>query len=414
MGNCHVVANIKVPTVLVRCDERSDDRKSRFFAIKQVAVSDEKNQIQTDISKVRKVITQMVTRDAVLHYNTWLSFAYTKELPGHVVVLEAVFDEYLNGLLSSIELYTRANASVPSMEQFVCGSDCSQHVFYKNDCGNTVISDKASMDSKQWLVDLNHRLNKCSFVLLFVESKMIGLDEPLYPGARTTNKPVTHDIHRTVFIFETTQDVTTMYHYDSYGGRSRNCVKPFTGQEFYEKIKPLVQTKRLVFQPGFEAKYAEHKGIQTMLQGGRIFRDPKSYLDDGYCQLYSLFWAYNVLQLRHLYKGKPLKEWGVFVERYYIKRYKDYPETLYDMVLSFGYFFARKMLDALLPADKVSSMMSRVVLQSCRGITYPITEKVKHLLEQTPLELTISATQKFRDSLNTECVTGTAQKKARK
>ena len=265
------------------------------------------------------------------------------------------------------------------------------------------------MNSQQWLEDLNTGLQTCPFLLLFVNAEMIGLEPPLYPGEMTdwsTKKPVTQYVHRTVFIFHTIGDVTTMYHYDSFGGVAlEDTINPFVGKQFYDNIKHFVNTN-LVFNDSL----SDRVGIQSVLRGGRKFRDHTSYLDNGYCKLYALFWAYNVLQLRESFVGTPLKDWAKFVERYYLNKYQNRIEDLYDLVLSFGFVAAKQMMLDKLSKSKASTLMSSFTggVTKSHGVLYPINIKV---LDSMPRETTIADIQTLRDMLDAKCHTESASKR---
>lgn len=361
MGNAANAAvqgklKMKLPSVSINCSPFMESLKPRNFRIPFVAFAEDvdPNPIHTWMHQEHTDIIKMVDTSANLHYNSWLPFAVVQNR-NSAVLLEAVFDDYVVELLA---------LSSPVLEQVVCGAVRCQRVVYTNDCGSVLISHEESTD---WVKLLNENLRSCPFLLLFVEARMSGHSH----GSISADTVVTQEVHRTVFTLETDKNnVTTMLHYDSFGGALEGRINPFVGRRFYKSIRPLVESQLV-----FGCLHTDaHAGMQKWLRGGKRIRDPSSYLDNGCSQLYTVFWAYNVLQLRKRV-GRPLKEWGMCVERYYIEAYKTRPEDLYDLVLKLGYHLCKRK--ERLFNRQVSH---RLRMGSYRGIRYPITAKVNKLL----------------------------------
>jgi hypothetical protein len=171
------------------------------------------------------------------------------------------------------------------------------------------------------------------------------------------------ELHRTVFIVERDIKNTNIifYHYNPYGTYNSERWSGFQGKHLVDSVRPyLVQSF-----PGYTVEIQErgvscHRGIQLFLRGGVHLMDDSGHLERGFCQLYTLFWMYHVMELVSDI-SLDLHEWGSYIDLFYMYKFKDRPEELYTFILRFGYSIIMDYLDSEYnDAQKIFMLQSTV------------------------------------------------------
>ena len=163
--------------------------------------------------------------------------------------------------------------------------------------------------------------------------------------------------HRVIIYFENINDVITMYYYDPHGYEN-NMSEELDMYKFFEFITECMNYISRTYNYKYKFKFEQFfSGCPIGLQSF------SSSFDIGMCQTFTLFWLYNIVQIKKFIKNikyvndLPMSKIIPRIEEYYSTKLTDY--ELYNLLISFLSDFIN---DFLSKNEKVNKVLSKRIL----------------------------------------------------
>jgi len=163
--------------------------------------------------------------------------------------------------------------------------------------------------------------------------------------------------HRVIIYFENINDVITIYYYDPHGYES-NVSEELDMYKFFEFITECMNYISRTYNYKYKFKFEQFFsgcpiGLQTF----------SSSFDIGMCQTFTLFWLYNIVQIKKFIRNikyindLPMSKIIPRIEEYYSTKLTDY--ELYNLLISFIADFINEFLSK---NEKVNKVLSKRIL----------------------------------------------------
>lgn len=163
--------------------------------------------------------------------------------------------------------------------------------------------------------------------------------------------------HRVIIYFENINDIITMYYYDPHGYES-NMSEELDMYKFFEFITECMNYISRTYNYKYKFKFEQFFsgcpiGLQTF----------SSSFDIGMCQTFTLFWLYNIVQIKKFTRDikyineLPMSKIIPRIEEYYSTKLTDY--EMYNLLISFLSEFINEFLRK---NEKVNKVLSKRIL----------------------------------------------------
>jgi hypothetical protein len=163
--------------------------------------------------------------------------------------------------------------------------------------------------------------------------------------------------HRVIIYFENINDVITMYYYDPHGYENTTS-QELEMYKFFEFITECLNYISMTHNYKYKFKFEQFfSGCPLGLQ---VF---SSSFDIGMCQTFTLFWLYNIVQIKKFIRNikyindLPMSKIIPRIEEYYSTKLTDY--ELYNLLISFLSEFINEFLSK---NEKINKVLSKRIL----------------------------------------------------
>lgn len=163
--------------------------------------------------------------------------------------------------------------------------------------------------------------------------------------------------HRVIIYFENINDVITMYYYDPHGYENTTSEE----LEMYKFFEFITECLNYISRThNYKYKFKFEQFFSGCPLGLQVF---SSSFDIGMCQTFTLFWLYNIVQIKKFIKDikyindLPMNKIIPRIEEYYSTKLTDY--ELYNLLISFLSEFINEFLSK---NEKINKVLSKRIL----------------------------------------------------